>query len=143
MEVQTKDEATKTHVIEVQTKAETVEMKEVVVHTKAEKAMDHILYVETQDAATQVEVAELHETEEVILLNIEASRWKHHANQLEKGMISLTKHKNSIQELREQWAEEIFFQKIRWEEMRENLKDLKKYQSMEKNKEQMLPLTHE
>ena len=58
-------------------------------------------------------------------------------------MISLTEHKNSIQELREKWAEDIFFYKIQWEEMRENLKELKKYQSREKNKEQMLPLTHE
>ena len=58
-------------------------------------------------------------------------------------MISLTEDKNIIQELREQWAKEIFFHKIWWEEMREKLKELKKYYSMEKNKEQMLNLTHE
>ena len=58
-------------------------------------------------------------------------------------MISLSKHKNVIQELGEQWVEEIFFQKIQWEEMRDKLKELNNYQSMEKNKEQMLNLTHE
>ena len=58
-------------------------------------------------------------------------------------MISLTTHKNVIQELREQWAEEIFFQNIRWEEMREKLKELKKYEYMEKDKELMLTLSHE
>ena len=74
-----------------------------------------------------MQAAEIQETEEVTLLNIEASRWKRHANQLEKGMISLTKHKNVIQESRGKWDEEIFFQKVRWEEMGEKLKDLKKY----------------
>ena len=58
-------------------------------------------------------------------------------------MISLTKHENIIQELRKQWAEEILFQKNWWEKMQEKLKELKKYESMEKDKEQMLTLTHE
>ena len=105
--------------------------------------MDHILYVETQYATTQAKAAELQETEEVTLLNIEASRWKCHANQLEKRMISLTAHKKAIHELREQWVEETFFQKIRWEEMREKLKELNNYQCMDKNKEKMLTLTRD
>ena len=45
--------------------------------------------------------------------------------QYDKGTISLTEHKNTIQELREKWAEEIFFQKIRWEKMQEEIKELK------------------
>ena len=82
-------------------------------------------------------------TEEVSFLNLEVSKWKHHAIQFDEGTISLTEHKNIIQELREQWAEVIFFLKIRWEKMQENLKELKKYESMEKDKEHMLTLTHE
>ena len=51
-------------------------------------------------------------TEDVSLLNIEVSKWRRHASQFDEGMISLTEHKNVIQELREQWAEDIFFQKF-------------------------------
>ena len=71
--------------------------EEVVAHIDEEEEMDHILYVETEEATTHVESVEHQETEEVTLLNIEASRWKHHANQLEKGMISLNGHKKVIQ----------------------------------------------
>ena len=67
----------------------------------------------------------------------------HHASQFDGGMISLTDKNKVIQELREQWVEEIFFQKIRWENMQEKLKELNKYESMEKDKEKMLTLTHE
>ena len=77
------------------------------------------------------------------LLKTEVGKWKHHASQFDEGMISLIDHKNISQELREQWAKEIFFQKIRWEKMQEKLKELRKYESMEKEKEQMLTLTHE
>ena len=104
--------------------------------------MDHILDV-PQEATTHVEVAKLQEIEEVSVLKIEVSKWKRHASQFDEGMISLTEQKKVIQELREQWDEEIFFQKIRWEEMREKLKELKKYESMEKNKEHMVTLTQD
>ena len=82
-------------------------------------------------------------TKEVSFLKLEVSKWRHHASQFDEGMISLTEHKNIIQELREQWVKEIFFKKIRWEKMQEKLKELKKYESMEKDKEQMLTLAHE
>ena len=74
-------------------------------------------------------------TEEVSFLNLEVSKWRHHASQFDGGMISLIDHKKIIQELREQWVEEIFFQKIQWEKMQEKLKELNKYVSMEKDKE--------
>ena len=82
-------------------------------------------------------------TKEVSFLNIEVSKWKHHRSQFDEGIISLNEHKNIIQELREQWAEDIFFQKIQWEKMHEKLKELKKYEPMEKDKKNMLTLTHE
>ena len=44
-----------------------------------------------------MEAAELQEIEEVTLLKIEASRWKRHERQFDKGMISLTEHKNITQ----------------------------------------------
>ena len=72
--------------------------------------------------------------EEVSLLKLEVIKWKHHARQFDKGIISLIEHKKIIHELREQWAEEIFFQKIPWEKMQEKLKELRKYDSMEKEK---------
>ena len=55
----------------------------------------------------------------------------------------MSEHKKSIQELREKWAEEIFFQKIHWEKIQEELKKLRKYKSMHKEKEQMCTLTQE
>ena len=70
MEVQTEAENLETNEMEVQTVVETVEMQEVVVQNEEEEGMDHILDVQTQEAATQMEVAELQEIEEVKILNI-------------------------------------------------------------------------
>ena len=81
----------------VHTKAETFEMQRVVVQTEEEEGMDHILEVETHESTTHMEDAELHKTKEVTLLNIEASRWRCHENQLEKGFISLTGNTKVIQ----------------------------------------------
>ena len=58
-------------------------------------------------------------------------------------MISLTKHKKVIQYLREQCPKEIFFQKIRWENIWDKLKELKTYEAEEKDKGNMLTLNHE
>ena len=80
---------------------------------------------------------------ELSSLKLEVSKGKYHANQYDKGMISMTEHKNTIQELREKWAEEIFFQKICWEKMQEELKELIKFKFMQKEKEQMLTLTQD
>ena len=65
------------------------------------------------------------------------------AIQYDKGTIYLSKHKNTIQELREKWPEEVFFQKIHWEKMQDEMKELNKFKSTQKDKEQMLPLTQE
>ena len=78
-------ETTETQEITIQYEVETVETHEVAVQTKQEEEPNHILDVQTQEATTQVEVVELQETEEVTLLNIEASKWKHHASQFDEG----------------------------------------------------------
>ena len=46
---------------------------------------------------------------ELSLLKLEVSKWKYHASQYDKGMIYLSEHKNTSQELREKWYEELFF----------------------------------
>ena len=69
---------------------------------------------------------------ELSSLKLEVSKWKYHVSQYDKGMIYLTKHKNTIQEAREKWVEEILFQKIHWEKMQEELKELRKFKSMQK-----------
>ena len=74
---------------------------------------------------------------ELSLLNIEVNKWKYHFVQYDKGMIYFFEHKKTIEELRENWDEDIFFQKIRWEKLQEELKELRKYKSMQKEKEQM------
>ena len=67
-------------------------------------------------------------------MKLEVSKWKYHAGQYDKGMISLSEHKKTIQEIREKWDEDIFFQKIRWDKIHEELKDLRKYKSMQKER---------
>ena len=78
---------------------------------------------------------------ELSLLKLELSKWKYHVGQCEKGMIPLYEHKKDIQGLKGNWDEEIFFEKIRWEKLQEELKELRKYKSMQKEKEQMYTLT--
>ena len=95
-------------------------MKEVTVQTKEKETIDHILDVETQDVATQVEAAELQNMEEVTLLKIEVSKWKHHARQFDEGMISLIEHKNIIQELRNNGLRRSSFRKFDGKRCRRN-----------------------
>ena len=56
-------------------------------------------------------------------------------------MISLYVNKNVIQGLKEKWVEELLFQKFCWEKLQEEVKELRKYKSMKKEKEQMETLT--
>ena len=66
MAAQTEAEAVETHKMVVQTDVETIEMKDLEVEIEEEEAMDNILNVETQDATTQLEAAELQEMEEAM-----------------------------------------------------------------------------
>ena len=58
-----------------------------------------------------------------------------------KGMIPIVQHKKAISELRERWAEELIFQKYYWEEVQKELKELKKFKSMQKEKDQLYILS--
>ena len=46
----------------------------------------------------------------------------------QEGMIPLTDHEKTIKELSEKWAEELMFQKLQWEGIHKELKELKKFQ---------------
>ena len=52
----------------------------------------------------------------------------------QEGMVSLAKHRNTIRELKEKWAEELMTQKLCGEELQKELKDLKKFKSMQVEK---------
>ena len=58
-------------------------------------------------------------------------------------MIALYVNKNAIQGLKEKWVEELFFQKFCWEKLQEEVKELRRYKSIKKEKEQMDTLTSE
>ena len=58
-------------------------------------------------------------------------------------MVPLSKHRNTIKELREKWEEELMFQNPRWEEVQKELKELKKFKSMQKEKEKLYALFQE
>ena len=58
-------------------------------------------------------------------------------------MIPLYVNKKAIQGLKEKWVEELFFQKLCWEKLQEEVKELRRYKSMKKEKEQMYTLTQE
>ena len=56
-------------------------------------------------------------------------------------MISLGEHRKIIRGLEENWAEERMAHIIQEEELQSNLRELKKFQSMQKEKEQMYALS--
>ena len=58
-------------------------------------------------------------------------------------MVSLAEHRNTIRELKERWAEELMFQKLCWEEIRKKIKELKKFKSMQVEKDQLYTLSQE
>ena len=61
----------------------------------------------------------------------------------QKGMTPLIQHRNIISELRERWVEERIFQKFHWEEVQKELKELNKFDSMQKEKDQLYILSRE
>ena len=50
-------------------------------------------------------------------------------------MVSLTKHKKTIKRLEEKWEEERMTQRLWEEELQKELMELKKFQSMQKEKD--------
>ena len=61
----------------------------------------------------------------------------------QEGMVSLTKHKNTIRGLKEKWAEECMTQKLQEEELEKELRELKKFKSMQEEKDHMYVLSQE
>ena len=78
---------------------------------------------------------------ELLVLMLKLSKWKYHARKCEKGMIPLYVNKKAIEGVKENSVEELFFQKFCWEKLQEEVKELRKYKSMKKEKEQMDTLT--
>ena len=58
-------------------------------------------------------------------------------------MVPLVEHKNTIRYLRERLTEELTFQRFRWEELQKELKELNKFKSMQKEKDQLYTLSRE
>ena len=69
-------------------------------------------------------------TKELSILRIEVRKWKCQVERYHEGMVPLAKHRKTITELKERWAEELMFQKFHWEEIQKELKELKKFKSM-------------
>ena len=58
-------------------------------------------------------------------------------------MVSLAEHKNTIRESKEKWEEELMTQKLHGEELQKELKELKKFKSMQVEKDQLYTLSQE
>ena len=58
-------------------------------------------------------------------------------------MIALSEHRKIIKALEEKWAEERMGHRVQEEELQNKLRELKKFQSMQQEKEQMYTLSQE
>ena len=56
-------------------------------------------------------------------------------------MVPLAKHRKTIKELKEIWVEELMFHKFFWEDIQKELKELKKFKSMQVEKDQLYTLS--
>ena len=61
--------------------------------------------------------------------------WKSQVEENQKKMIALSEHKRIIRALEEQGAEERMAHRVQVEEMQNQIKELKKFQSMKKDKD--------
>ena len=61
----------------------------------------------------------------------------------QEGRVSLTEHRNTIRELKERCTEELMFQKLYWEEITKEIKELKKFKFMQVEKDQLYTLSQE
>ena len=59
------------------------------------------------------------------LMAAEAAKWKQQALLVKAGMIPLTTHERTIQQLREKWAQELTTWNQKWEDLQTDLKELK------------------
>ena len=68
--------------------------------------------------------------EELSILRMEVNKWRGQVERYQEGMVSLAKHRNTIRELKEKWAEELMTQKLHGEELQKELKEMKNIKSM-------------
>ena len=78
---------------------------------------------------------------ELSLLKIEVKKWKRQEVKYQEGMIPLADHEKTIRELREKWVEELMFQKLRWKKIQKELKEMKRFKSMQVEKDQLYTLS--
>ena len=82
-------------------------------------------------------------TTEVSALRLEVTKWKSQVEEHQTSMIALSEHRKIIKALEERWAEERMAHRIQEEELQSKLRELKKFQSMQREKEQMYTLSQE
>ena len=85
----------------------------------------------------------LNPTIEILILRMEVRKWKNQEDEYQEGMVSFTEHKKTIRRLDEKWVEERITKRLREEELQNELREMKKFQSMQKEKEQMYALSQE
>ena len=74
-------------------------------------------------------------TTEASTLRLEVTKLKIQVEELQKGMIALSEHRKIIKALEEKWAEECMGHRVQEEELQNKLRELKKFQSMQQEKE--------
>ena len=82
-------------------------------------------------------------TAEVSALRMEVVKWRSQVEENKKKTIALDEHKRIIRALEEQGAEERMGHKVQVEELQQEIKKLKKFSSMQKDKDQMYDLSRE
>ena len=82
-------------------------------------------------------------TAEVSALRMEVIKWRSQVEENQKKTIALDEHKRIIRALEEQGAEERMGHRVQVGELQQEIKKLKKFSSMQKDKDQMYDLSRE
>ena len=82
-------------------------------------------------------------TAEVLALRMEVIKWKSQMEENQKKMIALSEHRRIIRALEEQGAEERMSHRVHVEELQNEMRKLKKFSSMQKEKDQVYALSRE
>ena len=84
---------------------------------------------DNEEHAEDEEIIKL--TKELSILRIEVRKWRSQVERCQEGMVSLAENRKTIMELKEIWAKELMSQKLHGEEIQKELKELKKFKSMQ------------
>ena len=79
----------------------------------------------------------------IYLWKDELNKWRYQDTPCEEGMAPLPLHRNTIKELREKWAKVLTFQRLRWEKLQGELKELRNLTAMKKKTKKMYNLIQE